>query len=432
VFVRLLRAKLRFYRIAQNIMVNGHRDTVQVAWSEIYNKNAEMKKLKSPVKAFTCAAHYLFCKYGFTQTFQKYANCTPVVGYEDISPENYPPDQWVICESFCAAFKTKPKGAQRGPYKQTRIRVAIRQNEFSAMAKSLVAGFFYVVDYFPGRIVPEYVDRTNVWKVLMGLILFTDAYSEGKLQDDIDKHLRSLDRYIDRLIEVKLKEIGYDVPDVYQLFAIVIENITMWMLKSEDTINSMYNKELSVLYDVLYDITTSIFETLFKLRAVTNKELTAQEVVKIMNKHFRVRGIFSIIKQRKGVSPVSSSGDNKYFKITSVLVAQSSGSGGGGRREKKSVDDPQFRLHASVAEVGSLIFLPKPDPSGHGRINPWVKVDANANIVRNEDLRTLIDDVQERIAGRIKKGTEDELSDELYDRPERDGSDGDDASVLDE
>lgn len=398
VFVRLLRAKLKIHRTPQNVMFNGVKDEVQVIWSEIHNKNSEMKKLKSPVKAYTCLTHYLFCKYGFYETFTRFADCTPVVGEHEITEEAYPPDKWVICTSR----RNRPKGAMRGPYNPSNLRVAIPIEQFTQKVKNLVAGLFYVADYFPQRITPQYIDLPSNWKVIMGLILFTDSYTFGKLHEDIEKHLRSLDQYIDVLVAVKLKDIGYDIKDVYELFSLIIGNFTDWIHKANDTINSMYDKELSVLYDVLYDITSSIFDMLFKLRAVTKKELTMDETIKLMNKHLKQRSIFHITKQRKGVSTVSSSGDNKYFKMTSVLVSQGSSNGRPSKTERKSVEDPQLQLHSSIAEVGSFLFLPKPDPSGHGRISPWVNIDASANIVRDPERRELIDEVQEMVARRIK------------------------------
>lgn len=392
VFVRLLRAKLRFHRNAQTIVINGIREEVKIVWSSIYNKNAAMKKLKSPVKAETCLVHYLLAKYGFSYTFKHFGKCVPIVGTSDVNSKNYPPEEWVICQSR----QIPPKG-NKGVYEPTQIRIAIRREEFTPMVKSLVAGFFYVVDFFPNRVEIDYLDNTSMWMVLLGLILFSDAISTGKLHADIEKHFLSLDEYIDHLIQTKLKDIGYDIPNIYELFGLIIENVNDWIAKASDTIGSMYNKELSILYDVLYDITSSIFDMHFKLKAVTKKELTLQDIITIMSSTLRPRAIYSIMKQRKGISTVSYSGDNKIFKITSMLVPQTSSGGRQNKKERISVEDPQLRLHASIAEVGSHIFLPKADPSGRARVSPFLGLENGSVIKRDPKKVELIDSVQEII-----------------------------------
>lgn len=396
VFVRLLRAKVRFHRVEQSIIIDTYERPVQVVWSAIHNKNETMRKLKSPVKAFTTLPHYLFCKYGFYEAMNRFGKCNPVMGTQDINTTNYPPEEWVIC----ASTRKPPRGRAKGLYEPTNLRMAIRRSEWSEVAMSMVAGFYYVTDYFPDRMSVEWVDSPRLWKILMGLILFTDAFSEGRLHDDIDKHIDSLDSYIDTIVRIKLKDIGYEVEDIYQLMSIIIENFNKWILTVTGDINTMYGKELSVLYDVLYDITNSIFHMLFKLRAVTKKELTKEAVERTMAKHFRMKTIFGILKQHKGVNALGYSGDNKFFKLTSELVPQSSSGGRGASKERLSVDDQYLYIHASVAEVGGYLFLPKPDPSGHARISPFVQVGPKGQIVPDPQKAAIIADVQSKLSRR--------------------------------
>lgn len=396
VFVRLLRAKMKCYRSLHNIVINGYKESVQVVWSEIYNKSATMKKLKSPVNAKHTLAHYLFCKYGFAETMQRFTGCTPIVGREEINNNTFPDTEWVICESTRIA----PRGAMRGFYEPTSIRVAIRKDQFTSSVKSLIAGFFYVIDFFPRRFSPEHINNTTLWRIALGIIIFTDTISEGKLIEDISKHIMSLDEYMDNVVIVKLKDIGYDVKDLYQLFYIIIQNFNDWLLKAPDNVNSMYNKELSILYDVLYEITKNIFDMHFKLKAQTKKKLTENEIRTIMNATLRPRAIFNIMKTKKGVSTVSYSGDNKFFKITSMLVPQSSSGGKSSKKERVSVEDPQYHFHSSIAEVGSFLFLPKADPSGHARISPFLQLSPNGSIQRDPNKAPLLDAIQEKIKRR--------------------------------
>lgn len=204
VFVRLLRDKLTFERIPHNVNINGKRETVQVIWSLIYHKPQNQKNIKPLIKANCSLVHYLLCKYGFSEMFSKFGKCQPVIGGKEINTENYPETEWVICE----ASGIKPKGVVDPNYTASAIKLAIRIEEFTPMVKSLVAGFFYVVDFFPARVTSNYLNNTRLWIVLMGHILFSGSIGEGKLYNDVSEHFGSLDEYIDTIMHIKLRKLG--------------------------------------------------------------------------------------------------------------------------------------------------------------------------------------------------------------------------------
>jgi hypothetical protein len=393
IFVRLLRDRLTFERQQQHYMEDGKSETVQVAWSLIYHKNAKMKKMPSTVKANCTLMHYLFCKYGFTETFLKFGKAKPVVGGAEITKKTYPESDWVICQSTGG----KPKGVGRGYWVPSTIRVAIRRSEYTPMVKNMLGGFFYVVDHFTTQMVPEYIDSKSRWMVLMGHILFSGNINHGKLHDDIEDHMTSLDEYLDGLVIAKLKEIGIHVEDVYQLFALVIENFNEWVLSSTDKVSSMYDKELSILYYVLYEISSGIFKLYFKLKAASKKQLTVKEIEATMNLTLRTGLIYSIVKNHGEVSSISVPGDNKATKVTSILVPQSSSNRLSSRKDRAVINDPARRLHASVAEVGGYSALPKSEPSGRSRLNNTVQFDDKGVILRNPERVQLMDHIQELI-----------------------------------
>lgn len=400
IFVRLLRDRLTFERMQQHYMENNRRVDAQVAWSLIYHKNAKQKKQPLALKANCTLVHYLFCKYGFTDTFLKFANCRPVVGGPEINHNSYPEDEWVICTT-ASSEKIRPKGALKGYYRPTQIRVAIRKDEMTPMVRNMVCGFFYVVDHFPDRVMPEYLHpayagQRRMWMVMMGIILWGHM-GEGKLHDDMADHISSLDEYLDALVITKLKEIGFHVNDVYELFALIIERFTEWVTTAKDKVASMYDKELSILYYVLFDITGAIFRLYFKLKAASKKELTQKEIIATMNLTLRTGLIFSITKNHGEVSTISVPGDNKAFKVTALLKPQSGSNKMSSRKDRAVINDPAKRLHASVAEVGGYSNLPKSAPDGRERLNPHAQFDAKGVIVRKPERAALLDEVQEKI-----------------------------------
>jgi len=395
IFVRLLRDRLTFKRSSHGFMIDAKREIVQVSHSEIYHRPTRLNNLRPTVKANCTLMHYLLCKYGFTDTFLKFGNCTPIVGDGEINVISFPEDEWIICSSS----QIKPKGCGRGFYEPSQVKVAIRKSEFTPMVKNMIGGFFYVVDHFPNRIQPsmEYLDSKRLWMILLGHIIFSGSVNEGKLYDDINDHIMSLDEYIDSLILHKLKDIGVPVTDIYQLFAVVIEHYNEWLLNAADSVASMYNKELNIVYYVMYEITSAIFKLYFKLKAASKRELTAKEIISAMNMTIKTGLIFSLTRNHGEISTISSSGDNKAFKITSLLVAQGDSSRLNSRKERATLSDPAKRLHVSVAEVGNSHAITKSDPSGRSKINNCVHIGRDGVVMRNPKFVDLLDNIQAMI-----------------------------------
>jgi hypothetical protein len=79
----------------------------------------------------------------------------------------------------------------------------------------------------------------------------------------IQEHFGSLNEYVDPIIARKLAEIGCEVSDFYELMAYILKEFNQWTLASSDVTQSVYGKNLEVLYYALFDIKTSIFKTAF-------------------------------------------------------------------------------------------------------------------------------------------------------------------------
>ncbi len=397
IFVRLLKAKLNFNRTPYSYNVFSSeelkRESVQICYSEIYNKKNNTSR--SALKAEATMLHYLLCKYGFTTTFKRFANCNAVVGTtKTITPDIYPDDNWVLCKST----EIKPKGYPRKFYSPSNIVVAIPRNEYTTIVKNYIASFFYITDHFPDRVIPEYIDNTRLWMTLLGLLIWSDTISEGKLYSDISDHISSLDEYLDLLVKDKLKEIGHSCENLYELFALVMNNFDKWVLTSEDRVNTMYDKELSVLYYVCYDYIESIFRAYFKLKAASKKEgLNIKQIDKILSTHITPGIVYRLTREHGEITTTTTPCDNKFFKITCLLVPQSSGGRAKKKKDRVAISDPAKRLHASVAEVGAVAAIPKSEASGRSRISPFLSISPTGLVLRNERFRKLLDDIQEKI-----------------------------------
>ena len=386
IFIRLLQYKLNFYRCPHSIIVNGEREAVLVVWSLIYNQNKENRKVPPTTKANTILAHYLFAKYGFTETFKKYVGVVPIVGTsKDITEQNYPPTEWLIIESAHKHYK--PTGYVGEFYAGTDIRLAIRKVDWNHISQAFVSGFFYVVDHFPEQILASYVDNKQTWLLTLASILFSSHYTVGNLHSRISEHFVSLDSYVDNLAIEKLSEKGYRIENFYDLLALLLSRYNELTAENIQA-NSMYGKYLDVLYYVMLPITTAIFTTKFALmKQVSKSPPTYTNIRDIFIRKLKAGPVFKLSSDNPVTETVSYSGDHLYFKLTSKITEQESGPAGRrGRSGRKAGGEDRY-LNASMIEGGSILFLSKSNPTPTNRINCFVKVDpVTGTILPNPEL----------------------------------------------
>lgn len=391
IFVRLLRDRLTFSRVGVWMKESGKVMRTDLVYSRIYHSKAKDRSKQATNNAFTSMPHYLFCKYGFAGAVEKYTGVTPTVGYN--LDDELDPTVWDV-------YKTQgipPKGMSRRrkiiDWCEPEIQVAVKKSENKPAVLHYVAALFYVADYFPRQITPDLVNLPEGWIAPMGYMLFSENNNRGKIEEAVRKHLSSLDDYADSMVIDNMAAIGLEINDIYDFFAIITEKFSLWVSNNQDKVNSMYDKELSVLYFVLFDITKAIFNLFFALKANLRKDLTERDVEKYMKENLKPGMCYALGKSHGEVMSISYSGDNMAFKATSTLTPQTSTT----KQAKKAGDrgtanDPSRRLHPSIAEVAAISCMPKSDPSGQSKINHYMLLDETRTaILRNPKFKELLD-----------------------------------------
>lgn len=378
IFVRLYQYKMNFYQETHSVVVNGFPEHVQVAWSNIYKQKSGKKKLPTS-HAHSTLVHYLLARMGFTQMFLTYAGVVPVVGTEKtINDKLYDSSAWVIIKT--AYSKTRPSTSMDSVYKATDIRLAIPKDKWTAATKALVYGFFYVVDHFPKNCVAEAVDHPDTWKLTLGYILFSSAYTAGRILSLVDEHFLSSDTYMDDISIQKLKEKGYVVNNFSDLLGLITTKYKE-LCEEGNQSNTTYGKYLDTLRDVLYPITSSIFTTKYSLMKLAVKGMPQYGSVKdIFVRRFKPGPIFKLTSKSIVAEAVSYSGDHKYFKITSRLSQQESSPGIRSSNARKVLNENHY-LNTSMFMVGSILFLSKKKPVPLSHANPFMLLDLQTGTV---------------------------------------------------
>lgn len=403
VFVRLERDKVNFNRLPYSYMTNHGREQTYVVWSEIFRKSPEMQKIPPTTRAKSCVTHYLFARYGFMETFAQFANIVPVIGeYHAAIETEYPADEWVVCTSI----QIKPKTYIDPAYFPNHLYLAIRRSEWTPLTQALVAGCFYVIDHFPQRVTLQTIQDARLWVILLGEVIFSGNSRVGINCNRIHEHFGSLDEYVDPIVARKLIEIGCEAQNFYELLAYILKEFNQWTLASPEATQSVYGKNLEVLYYALFDIKASIFKTIFQLVKQDRKKqekgttLSVKDVQDVFRKYLKPGSIFGLQRANIAAGSVSYSGDNKYFKLTSVIGQQQSVVGARRGRKTRTVVDATKRLHSSMIEAGSLLFLSKSNPTPMIRANPYAHVDlSNGAIVPNPKFQALLEHTENLLKG---------------------------------
>lgn len=404
IFIRFNRGKVTFERLYVHFLANGQSETESLVHGKIYNTSSKNQQPKPIIKGAHSLVHYLFCKYGLEETFKRFTGAVPVIGLPDtVNKESYPPEDWVICETI----GLKPRTVGDKVWRASQLRMAIRRKDYTPTMKSFVAGFFYILDHFPIRIERDFkwVNTTRMWRILMGHLILGSSYGEGHLHDNITDHIHSLDEYVDEIMRIRFQEIGVPVEDIYQFFGILIDKFNDWLKEGGDKINSLYGKELAVLYYLLEDVLIAINTFYFKLTASAQskkelgKELRREDIEDLMNKYLRPGTIYKITKGHGEVSTTTTSGDNMALKLTSMMVPQAKSSRRPGRGDSGSGTSISKVLHFSTAEIGGYANMPKTDPSGHSRVNLFAHMSPKGVMLQNPALN----DIREKTEPMIKR-----------------------------
>lgn len=396
IFVQFRRAKFHIGYHNHSAIVDGARLETSLAWSVLYhlksNQRTEMRKV--------ALLHYLLGHCGLKETFRKFGKCEVMVSDSVLSVQDYPADKWVHVHS--SNPQTKPF------YGGSKVYMVIDRAQYEAnknTLNSMITALYFIMDRFHTYIKAAHAEHLETWRLTLGLILWDDK-RPAVILEDVNKHFDSLDRYVDDMVAPVLASIGMPSDNLYDFLMHCIRDIDDWYEQKHARQSDLYRKELTVLPHVFSEFNDAIFKFYFDLINEHNKNgLTKESFAKLLKDHLKIRMVFNIKKGRANISSMGTSGDNKFFKITSILTPQTSNSG---KRDPGARTN--LSLHTSIAGAGSYLNLPKKDPSGIARGNPYILLEQGTKIVQRPENKQLEDETQARIVKTLIPSTTGDTS----------------------
>lgn len=401
-FVPLRRARLTFNTVDYGFYVNGEHSITYIIWSAIHNKISDRKKqdYNNRREIHSSLIHYFFCKHGIVEAFKVRGDVDIQIGLKtQFDPKKYPPSKWLIFESR--------QLSGRHPTGEMVLVMPVAQD--GVLPRMMVGAFFYVVDTFPDGF-SNYLELLfhpdgspiiggdiTLWRQLLGNIVYGDYEHVGKMLENIDTHIRTVDTYLDEITRDDLKSVEVHVNDFWDLLYAILTQLFHHFYSTNDEA-TVYFKRLMVLRYVMEEFNSAVSRFAFTFQSRRDKLWSIDDINDQLKAHFKPRtAIKELSKSHGEMDSVNYPGTNKVARITSMLVPQDSARANRSYR-KTILSDTSRILHASLIEVCQITNQPKTYPDGRGRINMFVKLDADYTVQRKKEYRKLIDEIQRRIS----------------------------------
>lgn len=391
-FVMLFRAKFTLKRANYTVLVDGESIPSFVVHGNIYQGAVDKGK---GVNKFTATiGHYLFCKYGVTETFKRFYDTDVIIEKKrDGLSEEYPVEDFVFftTQGLIPPDRRKTAASWRATDLVLIIpRAAVEKNVGVSL---LATHFFYVVDHYPERFDLSYIELPDTWRIIMGFVIQQAKENEGKLLNKVDLHLRSLDSYVDAESKKNLLQEGVKANDLYELFIHILETIQDRL--QNDNSGSMWGKYLLVKRYALSGITDSIFNFTWRLEK-EQKSLRNNMLMWKLSTLITTNAFLGIQRDHGELNSVQYPGDNMIFKHTCVAIRQVNAVIRKGTKSFKP-NDPANQLHSSILGAGSICNFNKKIPDGRGNLNVFAWTDNNGMLIQNPKYTALLDQVQKEI-----------------------------------
>lgn len=390
VFIRLARDRINAVRLLHSVLENGRMKSSSVVHVPLLHRKPKTAvKVQATTKAATVLLHYLLAKFGFTTSMSRYFNIHPLVFDSKESIEGIDLDEYDVFTS-CGV---KPSGFIGNGYIPSEITVLVKKLETNADTVSVMCSFFYIADNFVGQFRAKDIDNVNNWRIILGSIIYSGNHGYGKLLDSTTDHLRSLDHYLDQVIDEQLKTMGYHVGDFYGLLVLVMKKYDEWVANvGSATGNGIGGKGLAVLAPLLYPITHNIFTTVFEASKANNRKvLDVTAINQIITSKSRPRTVFDLTGDKHpAVSSVSCSGDNMHPNMTSRVARKQPNAGS----SKRIQIDYSMRGDPDMLINGGVLGIRKSDPDPNSIVNMYIRLCPLTNmILPKPEFDDILDDV---------------------------------------
>lgn len=391
IFTTISRAKITFIRTPYWFVEDGHDIQIDVQRAQLYkDKQGSTTPQTNKTNAHVpTLVNYLLCMHGLSGMFSELYNTEVKYGREkEINDKDFPEDDWVICKS--KGTRTRGRAAKGG---RSEVCIAIPREKYSRELQHIVAALFYILDHrinCPGLTMTQ-LDSVDGWKrALASFALVGEDIASGL--DKIESHLKSVSYYMDNITINKMQSEGLNIRTLLELFKYIIANFSV--IACTIDASSLENKVLTVLPNVLYGLTSSIFRMMFEIQKQAKGRISKSQLDKLLtNKLWKDDAALIGITGHSEISSLDSATDVLLLKCTSLMVPQIK-KGAGSKTTMSEINNPAFKLHWGQGGVTTYQMVNKSCPTARNRINCFAVVDEQGRLQPHPDAVPVIKNIK--------------------------------------
>lgn len=356
--IKLIRFPASFWRTA----LHGFKD---MATDKSFIGNVVYTRLhqKFPPKAARrrpTALLYLMCRHSIEQVLGMFGFPSDSVVYDN--PSQYDPNYYYF-------------RAQKLTKSPTLLRVNKELMDDNHMFRSVVATLVYILDSSQLSSFENMIaDSQMVYKIILGKLIYSNNLKREQALNNMEKHLESVDDFMDSYTRSILATGGIVVKDIYELLVYVICNIDRIIMSNAP--NNLFNKKLEVVNGAVIG---GMFEYLYRQAySYEIKDDHNYMVNEVVTKALRTkpRQILKTLNMADNVrfNP-SVQSDNWLITIGAKIVKRLSvmNMGSGKKASSGGIKSPVNRFHPSMAIVESMYGLGS-SPGVNSLLNPYCQV----------------------------------------------------------
>lgn len=368
--------------------------TIHHSLSDVHRKDTKEARAR-----ITTNAHYLFCEFGFRETFRDFGAVVEV-GYKDtINTTKYPKEDWVIYRS------TEDKNAvqlldsiyvaddRSKSYIPNKVCLAVKRKDVNRSVESLVGAFFYVLDLIPlidGEDDISYLDDAAWWTVRIGKIILGVDNDHRIIMKKMLMHFRTMASYIDPMAVDLMRDNNIFVEDMHAYLAWLINNFDDKCNNPDFSPSTMYGKYLLVNRFIFSKVREAIFKGVYELRQKSPEKLNPRIIHTVLSSKLRPNLITRINNNFPNVSAVISASDSRLLKMGTEIVPQDNVRSGKPEKQPEMLQNPKWQLDPSYFDAGVGGAMSKHEPIGKDGGNPCIEVSFDGEIKPQPKLKKQI------------------------------------------
>lgn len=230
-------------------------------------------------------------------------------------------------------------------------------------------------------------DSQTIFRMILGKIIHGNTTSQIDALNYMNRHIESVDTYLDNYTKTLFLKEGISVDNIYELLIFIQLNIAKIIIDYPN--NNMYNKRVEVIYNVIVDgLVRNLNRNIYKIEHKDDFAHMFRSFVKAFSIH--PNSILKSLSSSESVRYSSSGiyGDNWLLSIGNKMIKRLSASIKPARAKKKGTKSHSSginahvnKFHPSMLVVESLIgFSSK--PGLNCIVNPYSMIDETGGFVR--------------------------------------------------